>query len=72
MKRNEKYQELERHLINKRMAHTAQRFAQAIIQMANQEHINIRELEEACDIAIRYCREALVPTLQYLQTDPEN
>lgn len=47
-------------------------FAQIVIQNANQNRINIRELEEACEIAIRYCREALVPTLQYQQTDQEN
>ena len=37
-------------------------FAKIIIENANQANLNIREFEVACEIAIRYCREALVPT----------
>lgn len=43
---------------------TARKFAKVIIQSANQNGVNIRELEEAFEIAIRYCREALVPPLE--------
>ena len=39
-----------------------QGFAREILWAASQESITIRELEGACEMAIRYCREAVVPT----------
>ena len=50
----------------------ARQFAKTILQTANQSNINIRELEEACEIAIRFCREALVPTLESQKTTQGN
>lgn len=49
-----------------------QMFARVILQAASRESITIRELEGACEMAIRYCREALVPTPEYPQTTQEN
>lgn len=47
-------------------------FARFILQSANQRNIKVRELEKACETAIRYCREVLVPTPESLQTNQEN
>ena len=49
-----------------------QMFARVILQAANQERITIRELEGACEMAIRYSRGALVPTPECPQTTQEN
>jgi len=46
-----------------------QAFARVILQAASEKGLTIRDLEAACDIAIRYCREALVPTPLSPQTD---
>lgn len=49
-----------------------QMFARVILQAASQKSITIRELEGACEMAIRYCREVLVPTPECPQTNQES
>lgn len=49
-----------------------QMFARTILQAASQESITIRELEGACEMAIRYCRGALVPTPESPKTTQKN
>lgn len=61
-----------KHFFRKPKENIAIKFAQTIVQLANQEGIKIRELERACELAILHCREALVPTLQYPKTNQEN
>ena len=51
---------------------TAKKLAKTILQDAHKIGANIRELEEAYEIAIRYCREAFVPTPGCPETDLES
>lgn len=48
------------------------KFTKVILERASEDGLCVRELEEACNRAIRLCREASVPTLESLQRDRGN
>lgn len=47
------------------------KFANVILETAHEHGLCVRELEEACGLAISSCREAFVPTPEVLQKDLE-